>query len=78
MLKPSGYIEFDDYNWIFGSCKEYLKPEIKNNPQHPQNLDFRYSKDQQNIPHVKKIIDIFVKNNKSYIEKIENRLYQKI
>lgn len=78
MLNKNGYIEFDDYHWTFSSCKTYLQPEIANNINHPQNLDFRYSKEQQNIPHVKKIIDIFVKNNKSYIEIKKNRLYKKL
>ena len=77
MLNKNGYIEFDDYEWTFGLCRTYLQSEIANNPNHPQNLDFRYSKDQQNTPHVKKIIDIFVKNNKSYIEVNKNRLYKK-
>lgn len=78
MLNKNGYIEFDDYLWTFSSCKTYFQHEIANNPNHPQNLDFRYSKEQQNIPHIKKIVDIFIKNNKSYIEIKKNRLYKKL
>lgn len=76
MLNERGYIEFDDYNWCFNKSKSFQKPHIVNNPNHPQNLDNQYPKDQQGYPHIKKLVDIFVKTNDKFQEIVLNRLYR--
>ena len=74
LLKPGGYIEFDDYNWTFGkspSCSPY--PPVNNTL-----FKERYTNQQINTPHVKLIVDFLVKSHDNYTEVTTNRIYKKI
>ena len=56
LLKPGGWITFDDYYWTFASS-----PSMSNDPRVLQ-----MSKEERETPHVKKVFDILVKNHPNY------------
>lgn len=67
LLKPYGYIDFDDYHWTYANSVM-------------GTLD--YSKEcmtaeQMELPQVRMVVDLLVKNNPLYREIIENHVYQK-
>ena len=56
LLKPGGWIIFDDMNWSFGSSPSMRNiPRVKNMPD-----------DVKNTPHIAKIFDLLVKKNPNY------------
>lgn len=56
LLKPGGWIIFDDMDWSFGSS-----PSMKNIDRVKNMPD-----DVKNTPHVAKVFDLLVKNNSNY------------
>lgn len=56
LLKPGGWILFDDYNWSFASS-----PSISNSPK-----VLAMSKEEQETPQIQKVYDILVKNHPNY------------
>ena len=70
LLKPGGYIDFDDYPWkLRGSTVDPTKiPEISE----------LYTDEQIDSQQVKLIVDILVKRNSFYKEVIRNKIFQKV
>ena len=70
LLKPGGYLDFDDYHWTLrNSSLDPLKiPETA----------LLYTDEQIDSKQVKLIVDLLVKRNDGYKQVIENRIYQKI
>ena len=56
LLKPGGWILFDDYDWSFSSS-----PSMKNSPR-----VLAMSKEEQETPQIKKVFDVLVKNHPDY------------
>lgn len=69
LLKPKGYIEFDDYNWTFNGS---------NNSETIKLRKEKYTSEQLRVPHVKLIVDNLVKTDPRYKTIRENRIYQKM
>lgn len=56
LLKPGGFILFDDLNWTFGGCPDLKETEwVK-----------KMSEEEKNTPHIKKLVEIFVLNHPNY------------
>ena len=56
LLKPGGWIIFDDMDWSFGSSPTMSKiPRVQNMPD-----------DVKNTPHVAKVFDLLVRKNPNY------------
>jgi predicted O-methyltransferase YrrM len=70
LLRPGGYVDFDDYNWTIATS-ESLNP--KSFP-HIENL---YSKEQTESAQVKLIVDILVRRDSRYREVVPNKIFQK-
>ena len=71
LLKPGGYIEFDDYDWTFMGS-----PTV--NPQVCPLVLTLHSDEQLRVPHVKLVVDLLVKTHPDYVEVLKDRIYQKI
>ncbi len=56
LLKPGGWIVFDDMDWSFGSS-----PSMKNMPR-----VLNMPNDVKNTPHISKVFDILVKTHPNY------------
>lgn len=69
LLKPEGYIEFDDYNWNFGMSTVPNTIKIRKE---------KYTSEQMRTPHVKLIVDNLVETNPKYKSIKPKRIYQKI
>jgi predicted O-methyltransferase YrrM len=66
LLKPGGYLEFDDYNWRFA------------NSRWMQDTRREFMTDEQiNTPQVKMVVDLFLHGNANYEAIQPNRLYRK-
>lgn len=70
LLKPGGYIDFDDYPWrLRGSGLDPGRvPETRR----------LYTEEQIDAPQVKMIVDLLVKRNPAYREVLENKIFQKL
>jgi hypothetical protein len=70
LLKPGGYLDFDDYNWrLRGSSLDPMKiPEIAD----------QYTDEQIDAFQVKLIVDELVKRTDTYQEVITNKIFRKI
>ena len=56
LLKPGGWVIFDDMDWSFGSSPTMSKiPRVQNMPD-----------DVKNTPHVAKVFDLLVRKNPNY------------
>jgi len=71
LLKPGGYIDFDDYNWTMASSPTQ-NPKVS-----PQNLDW-FTEEQINTPHVMLIVELLVKRDPRYREIVANKIFRKI
>lgn len=61
LLKPSGWIIFDDLNWTFAECNEMKNFDyVKNMPV-----------EEKTIPHIKLIFELLVKRNPNYCNFVE-------
>lgn len=56
LLKPGGWIVFDDLNWTFASS-----PSLKDS-----DYVKRMSDDEKNTPQIKKVFDLLVRTNENY------------
>ena len=59
LLKPSGYLVFDDVFWTLASYRG-------RNPHVTESLAKGYTEEQINIPHIAIVIDIFMKTDPEY------------
>lgn len=67
LVKPGGFIEFDDYGWKFENST-WMKA-----------IRHQYITDEQAaIPNVKMLVDLFVVNNPNYVMVTKNRLFQRV
>jgi hypothetical protein len=70
LLKPGGYIDFDDYCWkLRGSSLDPQKVHLTKKLFTDEQIDERQ---------VKLIVDILVRRNSNYKEVIPNKIFQKI
>jgi hypothetical protein len=70
LLHVGGYMDFDDYNWKLRSSS--LRPS-----RVPEIL-LQYTEEQISAPQVKMIVDGLVKTDPRYVERVPNKVYQKI
>lgn len=70
MLKPGGYIDFDDYNWTLNNSPT-LSPSV-----FPLTKQL-YTDEQINTSQVKLIVDLLVKDSGNYTEIVKNKIFQK-
>lgn len=70
LLKPGGYMDFDDYHWKLRSSS--LRPE-----KVPEIL-LQYTEEQIAAQQVKMIVDGLVKTDPRYVERVPNKVYQKL
>lgn len=69
LIKPGGYIDFDDYNWrLRGSGLD---------PERVPETNLLYTEEQIDSQQVKLIVDLLVRRNSSYEEVIENKIFRK-
>ena len=64
LLKPGGYIDFDDYDWTF---KDFCFPPFRK----------MYTREQIETPQVGLLIDLLVKRDPHYTEVTQNKIFQK-
>lgn len=70
LLKPGGYIDFDDYDWSLE-----VSPSL--NPERFPPTRRQYTSDQISERHVKLIIELLVRRSPNYREIVENKIFQK-
>lgn len=69
LLKPGGYIDFDDYDWRMRNSS--LDPA-----KIPETAEL-YTDEQIDSQQVKLIVDLLVKSNPNYEEILPNKIYRK-
>jgi predicted O-methyltransferase YrrM len=69
LLKPGGYVDFDDYAWTLRDSSL--------DPSRVPDTGRMYTEEQIDAPQVKLIVDLLVKRNSSYSEILENKIFQK-
>lgn len=70
LLRPDGYIDFDDYNWrLRGSSLD---------PEHIPAIASQYTEEQIDAYQVKLIVDELVRKNPNYEEVMENKVFRKL
>ena len=67
LLKPGGYIEFDDYWWTFAGSK-WMK-DVR---------ELFMTDEQIRTPQVRMVVDLFLSNNPNYEMVADRRVYRKI
>lgn len=70
LLKPGGYIEFDDYFWSFSSSPTA-------NPSTYPPVAGQYTAEQIQTSHIGLVVDLLVKKHPGYSSVVENRIYRK-
>jgi predicted O-methyltransferase YrrM len=71
LLKPGGYLDFDDYSWTLGGSVA-LRPE--NFPLTAQ----MYTREQIDAQQVRMICDLIVRRDDRYAEVVSNRIWRKL
>jgi hypothetical protein len=71
LLKPGGYIDFDDYNWTIDRS-----PTI--NPRVLPHIREKYSDEQIQTTQVALIFELLVRPSGSYEEVLPNKIFRKI
>jgi hypothetical protein len=71
LLKPGGYLDFDDYQWSLGES-----PSL--NPRVFPLTKRLYSNEQIEACQVKMIVDLLVRRDNRYREVVQNKIFQKI
>jgi FkbM family methyltransferase len=66
LLKPGGYLEFDDYSWCFAASR-WMQ----------ETRDQFMTEEQIRTPQVKMVVDMFLNGNAGYSVVQPNRLYRK-
>jgi predicted O-methyltransferase YrrM len=70
LLKPGGYMEFDDYAWTLAGSPS-LRPAV-----FPMTKKM-YSDEQIKAQQVKMILDLIMRRDPRYVEVVPNRIFQK-
>ena len=70
LLKPGGYLDFDDYEWTLENS-----PSLK--PSSFPLTGKLYSPEQISAKQVKMIVDVVVRRNPHYREVVPNKIFQK-
>ncbi|WP_196771614.1 class I SAM-dependent methyltransferase [Mycobacterium colombiense] len=70
LLKPGGYIDFDDYEWTLGNS-----PSLK--PSSFPLTGKLYTDEQITAKQVRMVIDLTVRRNPRYREVVSNKIFQK-
>jgi predicted O-methyltransferase YrrM len=70
LLKPGGWIEFDDYHWTIENS-----PSM--NPRAFPSVARLYTDEQMRAPQIKLVVDLLVRPDRRYKEVEENRLFRK-
>ena len=68
LLKPGGYIDFDDYHWSLEKSRAW----------DPSVTRVMFTPSQIRESHVRLIVDLLVKRDPRYAEVKENKIYKKI
>jgi len=71
LLKPGGYIDFDDYNWNLATSPT-LAPKV-----FPLTKEL-YTDEQIKVRSVGKILDLLVRRDTRYQEVVKNKVFRKI
>lgn len=71
LLRPGGYLDFDDYDWSLGNSPT-LKPSA-----FPLTKKL-YTDEQIAAKQVKMVVELIVRRNPSYREVVPNKIFQKI
>jgi Methyltransferase domain len=71
LLKPGGYIDFDDYDWTFASS-----PTV--NPRVYPATRKEMTEEQMNTPQVKLIVDLLVRREGHYEELVPDKVFRKL
>src|SRR6185312_8262709 len=67
LLRPGGYLEFDDYNWAFATSR-WMQ----------ETRDDFMTQEQIRTAQVKMVVDLFLRGNPDYQVLQPNRLYRKL
>jgi hypothetical protein len=70
MLRPGGYIDFDDYNWTIDGS-----PTV--NPRLTPAMKTLYTETQLKTPQVKIIVDLLVRRRDDYEEVVRDKVFRK-
>lgn len=71
LLKPGGYIDFDDYVWTLGGSPS-LRPELF------ELTGQMYTREQIDTKQVKMIVDLLIRRDGRYEEVVPDKIYQKV
>jgi hypothetical protein len=71
LLKPNGYIDFDDYGWSMAASP------TQNPVANPRNLDL-FTEEQIKASHVTLIVELLAKRDRRYQEVVRNKIFRKI
>ena len=66
LLKPGGFLEFDDYDWTFSGSRWMID----------RRTEFM-TDEQINTAQIAMVVDLFLKRNSMYEAAVENRIYRK-
>jgi predicted O-methyltransferase YrrM len=66
LLKPGGFLEFDDYDWTFSGSRWMID----------RRSEFM-TDEQINTAQIAMVVDLFLKPNSMYEAVVENRIYRK-
>jgi hypothetical protein len=70
LLKPGGYVDFDDYTWSL-AISSSLRPE-----RFPLTSKL-YTREQIDTPQVKMVVDLLVRKSERYTEVYSNKVFRK-
>jgi hypothetical protein len=70
LLKPGGYMDFDDYGWSMA-----LSP-TQNPGVNPRNIDL-FTDEQIRTSHITLIVELLVKRDRRYKEIVRNKIFRK-
>jgi hypothetical protein len=71
LLKPGGYVDFDDYNWSLERSPTY-------SPRFNAATQELYTDEQIGESHIKLIVELLVKRDPRYEEVLPKRIYRKV
>lgn len=67
LLKPGGFIDFDDYNWVMEKSKAVGPQAAKHFPAA-----------QLKVPHVKLVVELLVRREGRYDEVVKDKIFRKV
>jgi hypothetical protein len=71
LLKPGGYVDFDDYNWSLEKSPTF-------SPRFNPATQEMYTDEQISESHIKLIVELLVKRDPRYEEVLPKRIYRKV